>query len=39
MPRILLTVALNDLTPVQRQDPQGKNTKWTREEYIGIMEA
>ena len=26
MPRILLTVALNDLPPVQRQDPEGKNT-------------
>ena len=26
MLRILLTVALNDLPPVQRQDPEGKNT-------------
>ena len=26
MPRILLKVALNDLPPVQRQDPEGKNT-------------
>ena len=26
MPRVLLKVALNDLSPVQRQDPEGKNT-------------
>ena len=34
MPRILLTVALNDLPPVQRQDLEGKNTNGLRKSIL-----